>query len=100
MQLTRDTEKIFCLIYEEFLNRRKIGIPKSSAISFEHPEALQCDFLQGIHEDDIHSAIHELHRNKLLHKYTDDSFNLSDDGIIYMKIASKMVSKKSWNTFP
>lgn len=85
MQLTKDTDKMFCLIYEEYLNRRKIGFPKSSAVSFEHPEALQCDFLQGIHEDDIHSAIHELHRNKLIRKYVDDSFNLSDDGIIYME---------------
>ncbi len=80
MRLTKDTDKMFCLIYEEYLNRRKIGLPKSSAIIFKHPEALQCDFLQGIHEDDIHSAIHELYRNKLIRKYTNDSFKLSDNG--------------------
>lgn len=85
MQLTKDTDKMFCLIYEEYLNRRKAGDSKSSAIRFYHPEALQSEFLQGIHEDDIRSAIHELHRNGLIKKYTDDSFVLSDNGIIYME---------------
>ena len=85
MQLTKDTDKMFCLIYEEYLNRRKAGDSKSSAIRFYHPKALQSEFLQGIHEDDIRSAIHELHRNGLIKKYTDDSFVLSDNGIIYME---------------
>lgn len=85
MQLTKDTDKMFCLIYEEYLNRRKAGDSKSSAIRFYHPEALQSEFLQGIHEDDIRSAIHELHRNGLIKKYNDDSFVLSDNGIIYME---------------
>lgn len=85
MQLTKDTDKIFCLIYEEYLNRRKAGASKSSAILFHHPEALQPDFLQGIHADDIYSALHELHRNGLIKEYTDGGFILLDPGIIYME---------------
>lgn len=85
MQLTRDTDKMFCLIYEEYLNRRKAGGPKSSAIRFNHPEALQSEFLQGIHEDDIFSAVCELDQKGLITRYIDGSFLLLDDGIIYME---------------
>ena len=85
MQLTKDTDKMFCLIYEEYLNRRKAGDSKSSAILFHHPQALQSEFLQGIHEDDIYSAIRELDQKGLIKKYIDASFKLSDDGIIYME---------------
>lgn len=85
MQLTRDTDKMFCLIYEEYLNRRKSGIPKSAAIRFEHPVALQSEFLQGIHEDDIYCAIRELDQKNFVKKYINASFELSDDGIIYME---------------
>lgn len=85
MQLTKDTDKMFCLIYEEYLSRRKAGDSKSSAILFHHPQALQSEFLQGIHEDDIYSAIRELDQKGLIKKYIDASFELSDDGIIYME---------------
>lgn len=85
MQLTKNTDKMFCLIYEEFLNRQKVGLSKSEAKSFEYPAELQNQFLQGIHEDDIHDAIHELKRNKLIRAYVDDSFQLADEGIIYME---------------
>lgn len=85
MQLTKDTDKMFCLIYEEFLNRRKIGLSKSEAKTFDYPAALQIQFLQGILEDDIHDAIHELEQNGLTQNYIDDSFVLTDAGIIYME---------------
>lgn len=85
MQLTRDTDKMLCLIYEEFLERRKNGLSKSSAKSFEHPTALQEQFLQGIHEDDIHDALIELDRNGLIRLYYDHGFQLNDSSIIYME---------------
>ncbi len=85
MQLTRDTDKMFCLIYEEYLNRRKANEPKSSAVRFNHPEALQSEFLQGIHEDDIYSALSELGKNKMIKRFVDGGFVLTDQGIIYME---------------
>lgn len=85
MQLTKDTDKMFCLIYEEYLNRRKSDISKSSAIRFDHPEALQSEFLQGIHEDDIYSALSELGKNNLIRRFVDGGFLLTDQGIIYME---------------
>lgn len=85
MQLTKDTDKILCLIYEEYLFRRKSGLSKSESISFDHPEALQFEFLQGILADDIHCAVSELGRNDLIKTYVDNSFQLNDNGIIYME---------------
>lgn len=85
MQLTKNTDKMFCLIYEEYLNRKKMGYTEKSAISFEHPEALQNQFLQGFHADDIHSAVHELSRYNLVRRFVNDSFTLSTGGIVYME---------------
>lgn len=85
MQLTKDTDKMLCLIYEEFLERRKNGLSKSNAKTFERPAALQEQFLQGIHKDDIYDALVELKRNNLIRAYYDMGFQLNDSAIIYME---------------
>ncbi len=85
MELTKDTDKIFCLVYKEYLNRKKLGFSKDLSVKFEHPEALQLDFLQEFHADDIHSSVRELSQNNMIRKYINDSFKLSDKGIIYME---------------
>lgn len=85
MELTKDTDKLFCLIYKEYLNRKKCGFSRDFSISFECPETLQSDFLQEFHVNDIHSSIHELSRNNLIRRYTNDSFKLSSAGIVYME---------------
>lgn len=85
MKLTRDTDKIFCLIYGEYLNRKKLGVSKSQAKLFDNPTLLQEQFLQGIHENDISDAILELSHAKAIRMYYDRSFYLEDAGIIYME---------------
>lgn len=85
MQLTNDTDRMLCLIYDEFLNRRKIGMSKKDAKIFSHPDALQEEFLQGIHEDDIVDALTELANNGLVKLYYDCGFLLNDSAIIYME---------------
>lgn len=85
MQLTNDTHKMLCLIYNEFLNRRKIGMSKKEAKVFSHPAILQTEFLQGIHEDDIVDALTELANNGLIKLYYDCGFLLNDSAIIYME---------------
>ena len=85
MNLTKDTDKILCLIYEEFLNRKKSGLSKSDSIRFDDPASLQTQFLQGILEDDIYDAVTELKNCKFVHAYIDDSFELTSSGIIYME---------------
>lgn len=94
MQLTNDTDKILCLIYDEFLNRRKLGMSKRDAKCFSHPEVLQAEFLQGIHEDDIVDALTELANNGLIKLYYDCGFLLNDSAIVYMenRFSNKMDS--------
>lgn len=43
MQLTNDTYRILRLIYDEYQNRRKIGMSKTEAILFSYPSALQTE---------------------------------------------------------
>ena len=76
---------MFCLIYEEYLNRRKCDISKSKAKLFDEPASLQTQFLQGILEDDIFEALQELRNNHFVRLYIDGSFQLEDNGIIYME---------------
>lgn len=85
MTLTKDTDKMLCLIYREYLNRRKSDIPKSEAVMFEHPSMLQTQFLQDYLEDDINSTILELKKNDLIKAYIDNSFRLNDSLIVYME---------------
>mgnify|MGYP000010730100 FL=1 len=85
MQLTNDTYRIFRLIYDEYQNRRKIGMSKTEAILFSYPSALQTEFLQGILEDDIADALTELSTNGLIKLYSDFGFLLKDSAIIYME---------------
>ena len=94
MQLTNDTDRMLCLIYNEFLNRRKIGMSKRETICFPHPSVLQMEFLQGIHEDDIVDALTELANNGLIKLYYDCGFLLNDSAIIYMenRFSNKMDS--------
>lgn len=89
-----DTDRMLCLIYNEFLNRRKIGISKREAICFSHPSVLQTEFLQGIHEDDIVDALTELANNGLIKLYYDCGFLLNDSAIVYMenRFSNKMDS--------
>lgn len=94
MQLTNDTDKMLCLIYDEFLNRKKGGIPKREAICFSRPSVLQTEFLQGIHEDDIYDSLIELANSGLIKLYYDCGFLLNDSAIIYMenRFSNKMDS--------
>ncbi|EPD66035.1 hypothetical protein HMPREF1216_00450 [Coprococcus sp. HPP0048] len=85
MELTKDADRIFCLIYKEYLSRKKSGFSKDFSISFECPEALHSDFLQEFLSDDIHSSVRELSRNNMIRLYVDGGFKLSDKGIIYME---------------
>ena len=73
------------IIYDEYQNRRKIGMSKTEAILFSYPSALQTEFLQGFHEDDIIDALTELANNGLVKLYYDCGFLLNDSAIIYME---------------
>ena len=85
MQLTKDSDKIACLIYKEYLNKRKRGEPKSSAKHFLRNFYSEINALSSWNPKDIKETINELQRAGCVKKYMDGGFVLLDDFIIYME---------------
>lgn len=82
--ISKDTDKTICIIYKEYLTRRKSGLPKQQASSFQFEE------LQALMEDEIKEDIFEYLRELKLNNFIDHydlsgGFNLSSNGIVYME---------------
>lgn len=85
MQLTRDADKMACLLYKKYLDRRKNGELKSSAKRFHSNFYSEITALSSWNPDDIDETIDELKRSGFVKKYVDGGFMLLDDFIIYME---------------
>jgi len=85
MELTKETDKFLCLIYKEYLTRRKADIPKSDAIRFSSPDQLVYEFMQGVLPDDIRSSIASLKSIGFVKTNILGNFFLEDKAIIYME---------------
>lgn len=85
MQLTKDAYNCLCIIYKEFLQRRKNGMSKDDARDFHSNYHLtNSDFYQW-NQEDIGEAIRELGRNGLIKIWIDGGFQLKDECIIIME---------------
>ena len=83
--LTKDADKFLCIIYKDFLQRRKSGLSKSEAKEFDEDYHLtNSDFYQW-HQDDIDESKMELGQKGLVHIWMGGSFYIEDNGIIYME---------------
>lgn len=85
MQLTKDTDKMLCFFYEEYLTRRKSGIEKSQAKEFDSPDQLITQFMQGTLPNDIFESLYELRKHNLIKLYVDGGFTLRSEAIVYME---------------
>lgn len=85
MELTKDTDKFLCIVYKEYLSRRKGGIRKSQAINFDDPTSLVDQLLLDETPDDIADSISELAKAGFVETYIDSSFHLNNKSIIYME---------------
>lgn len=82
--ITRDADKTICVIYKEFLTRRKSGISKIQASTFSF-ETLQSLMPNEIKED-LFEYLRELKCADLINPiYLSGDFHLSSNGIIYME---------------
>ena len=68
IQLTKDADKLICLIYNDYLNKREAGMSKSSAKAYAERADLR-----------------ELKSAGLVRSYSYSGFALSDNGIVYME---------------
>lgn len=85
VQLTKDADKVICYIYKDYLQSRKEGNPKNEAIDFEEDYYASHKVLSSWLKSDFDSALLELGRNKLIQIWLGGSFELTDNGIIYME---------------
>ena len=85
ISLTKDADKLVCLIYKEFLTRRKRGDAKSRAKDFGDPTKWPESFLSEFSADDIEDALAELNQVGIVKLYINNGFQLENGGLIYME---------------
>lgn len=85
INLTKDADKLICLIYKDYLNRRESGMSKSSAKAYaersDWPESLTKNFSV----DDIRDTLRELKSVGFIRSYLYGGFALTDPAIAYME---------------
>ena len=85
MQLSKDSDKLACLIYKKYLEKRKSGESKPNAKRFDYDFYLNIKSLSTWNPDDIDETINELEHAGFVKKYIDGGFVILDDFIIYME---------------
>ena len=85
ISLTKDADKLICLIYKEFLSRRSHGTSKSQAKDFGNPTEWPKSFLSEFSADDMGDTLAELKQSGIIKLYINNGFQLEDFGIIYME---------------
>ena len=89
MDLTKDSEKLLCLLYKDYLEKRKSGLSKSSSNSFGNSHDIHEHLCPDWIFEDVDDTCRELSRVGLLHCLWADNIAyhvaLSDSGIIYME---------------
>lgn len=79
--ITKESYKMLCLIYEEFLQRRET-MSKQKATLFNFLP----DFVyEHINKQDCHDCLVELKDNDLIELYVDGGFRLKNSAIVYME---------------
>ena len=81
--LSRDADKTLCLIYKEYLSRRKNNISKSSASMFQSTtfETL----FPNVNQSDFITDLSELKKSHLVRIHLDISFILNSEAVVYME---------------
>ncbi len=85
IQLTNDADKVICYIYKDFLQSRKNGLSKAEARRFPANYHKQHKSLSKWSDSDFSDTILELGQKDLITIYLGGTFELTNDGIIYME---------------
>lgn len=81
LQISKDSYKFLCMLYEEYLTRRD-SLSKDSAKRFYTIPDFICEHFD---KSDCHSCLVELKANGFIKLYIDDGFLITDDAIVYME---------------
>lgn len=89
IQLTKDSEKLICSLYKNYLEQRKNGISKANAKCFGSSHNIHENIVPEWTFEDVDETCRELNRNSFLNvSYYDDICGiviLSDNAIVYME---------------
>ena len=89
MNLTKDADKLICLLYKDYLQKRKAGSPKSQASYFDSSHNIHEKLCPDLLFEDVDDTCRELSRAGMIHCLWADniafSVTLSDEAIIYME---------------
>lgn len=89
MNLTNDSEKLLCILYRSYLEKRKLGNSKRISKSFGSSHDIHEELCPGWFFDDVDEACWELAHQEFLDCLPADGIayhvNLSDSAILYME---------------
>ena len=89
IQLTKDSDALICLLYKQYLQKRKDGVPKADAKSFGSSQNIHKTIASKWAYEDVDETCRELSRAGILKCFYAENVvynsELSDIGIIYME---------------
>lgn len=89
MNLTKDSQKLICILYKSYLEKRKSGYSKSNANNFGSSHDIHKNLCSNWLFDDVDDTCRELSNIGLLNCMWADNIayivRISDQGIIYME---------------
>lgn len=83
--MTRDSEKMLCCLYKEYLERINHSSSKSAARKFKSEYFTSDSVLSTWHPDDISSTKASLHKLSFVKENIIGDVELTDDAIAYME---------------
>ncbi|WP_455258997.1 hypothetical protein [Ruminococcus sp.] len=84
-ELTKDADKMICIIYKMYLEKIKSGMSKVASNAFEEDFYKSDKLLSKWHPDDITTTFLELGQKGYLKIYISGNFEITNQAIIYME---------------
>lgn len=89
IRLTKDADALLCVLYKEYLDRRKNGTSKRTARFFGGSQHIQATLMTKWSADDVNETCYELSENDMLSCFSADNVvcesALTDTAIVYME---------------
>ena len=83
--LSRDAEKMICVLYKVYLERRKAKTPKAAAREFSDLDQTKLDGIADWLDADRTETAHELKQAGFVKRYIDGSVVSEDAAIVFME---------------
>lgn len=89
IKLSKDADALICVLYKNYYQQRKDGVPKSEAKKFKSSYDIQMNLIPKWNPEDVDDTCRELDDKGLLYCFYAENIawevHLLDDGIIYME---------------